>query len=305
MNRIMVVDGNPLLYRADMVLDLTDPSGRRVSGIYGTLELLQLAVETMDPTHVFVCWDSPAKTLYRKRLFSGYKSRRKPKDEADRLRKQERYRQIGECEEILRRMPIYQLRWVGMEADDLAYYIVNRFPLKEKSNFVLVTVDHDWLQLLSKNVQVLLTHTNTLVTLDNYRKFAADSKKLAGVRQDRLPLFMSLKGDSGDDVPGIFRVGPKTAARWANRYDNINDLANHEPIVRSNLSVCNMARMLTDLSLFPYTDDLDSVLHHYSKPEIDWNWVRQYFIERRFVSMLTRFKFWVSAFRGLEDANPL
>lgn len=298
MSRIAIIDGNPLVYRADSVSDLTTPQGVRVSGVYGALDVLQLAVESLAPTHLFMVWDWKREESWRRYMYPDYKLNREPKTDEERDARKVFHEQIKLTYKILHHFPVRQFLQYGMEGDDLAYWICRRYAQTQtadtdKKEYICVTVDRDWLQLVDKNTKVWFSDSQTMVDRHNFQSVSGC------INTEEFLLRKSILGDTGDNVKGVRGVGEKTYNKFANECFTLEDFANCIPKVDEQIDEARFSRMLVDLSCFPYTPDLDRHLHEISLPEPDLVKARQLFEELHFTRFLSIWKTWTRVFKWL------
>jgi DNA polymerase I len=296
--RVCVIDGNPLVYRSDSVSDLTTPQGVRVSGVYGALDILQMAVESLAPTHLMMVWDWKREDLWRRYMYSDYKMNRECKTPEEIQKRAALHEQIKLTYKILRHFPVRQFLQYGMEGDDLAYWVTKRMcPLGasvKEPEYVCITVDRDWLQLVDERTKVYFSDSQTLVDRVNFPKISG-----CPTAEDFL-VRKSILGDTGDNVKGVVGVGPKTYDAVKENCCTIEDFAAAIPKVEEQFDQAQFSRLMVDLSKFPYTKDLDDLLHHACLPNPDLVAARKIFEELKFTHFLSIWKTWTRTFRGLQ-----
>jgi 5'-3' exonuclease len=300
--RVCVVDGNPLLYRCDSVSDLTTPDGRRVSGVYGALDILQSAVESLAPTHLMVVWDWKRSETWRRYMYPGYKlhRERESSDAEERakaqLKKKLFFEQLVLIRSLLKMFPVRQFLHYGMEGDDLAYWITHRMYRDEpKNEYICLTVDRDWLQLCKTGVKVFFSDSQVLADQHNFREHSKGCKNI-----EQFLTMKSIVGDAGDGVKGIPGVGPKLFEDYKSVCVDLDDFAEMSEKVARGLPEARFSRMLVDLSFYPYTPALDKHLHKSSLPKPDLALARKTFQELRFTKFLSVWKAWIRVFKGLQ-----
>jgi ribonuclease HI len=293
--RIAIIDGNPLVYRADSVSDLTTPQGIRVSGVYGALDILQLTVESLAPTHLMIVWDWKREETWRRYMYPDYKINREAKTPEDVEKRRIFHEQIKMLYRILRYFPVRQFLQYGMEGDDLAYWITKRmYPSSKQAAFICVTVDRDWLQLIDENTSVYFSDSQTLVDQHCFRQYAD-----CDTVEDFL-IKKSILGDTGDNVKGVMGVGIKAYEKVKDVDLTLDDYAELIPKVGRQIDEALFSRLLVDLALFPYTDDLDKHLRQTSLPVPDLKAARKLFVELHFTRFLSIWKTWTQTFKGLQ-----
>ncbi|MPS26802.1 DNA polymerase I [Pigmentiphaga sp.] len=206
---LLLVDGSSYLYRAYHALpDLRNAQGEPTGALYGVLNMLRRALNDHKADYLACIFDAPGKT-FRDDLYPEYKATRAsmPEDLA---------RQVGPIVEAIRAQgwPVFAIE--GVEADD----VIGTLALQAAGqgiHSVVSTGDKDMAQLV--NDHVTLVNTMTAETLD-----ADGVLKKFGVPPERIVDYLMLIGDSVDNVPGVEKVGPKTAAKWLAQYGTLEAL---------------------------------------------------------------------------------
>ncbi|HEY2862623.1 MAG TPA: DNA polymerase I [Casimicrobiaceae bacterium] len=212
MPTLFLVDGSSYLYRAFHALpDLRTSRGEPTGAIRGVVSMLRRLVEDGKPDRFAVVFDAPGKT-FRDDWYPQYKANRAamPDDLA---------RQIGPLHELIRAYGWPLLMIEGVEADDVIGTLVRR---AEAQGFdaVISTGDKDLAQLITPRVTLVNTMSNERLDMQSV------SAKF-GVRADQVLDLMTLTGDSVDNVPGVAKVGPKTAAKWLSEYGTLDQVIAH------------------------------------------------------------------------------
>jgi DNA polymerase-1 len=206
---LVLIDGSSYLYRAFHALPpLTGPHGEPTGAVYGVLNMLQKFLREHRPKYVAVVFDAPGKT-FRDELFAQYKAHRPPMP--DDLRAQ-----IEPLLEGVRGMGLPLLRISGVEADDVIGTLARRGA--ERGLQVLIsTGDKDMAQLVNDRIRLINTMSDSRYDRDGVKaKF--------GVWPEQIIDYLALVGDSSDNIPGIDKVGPKTAAKWLGQYKTLDNL---------------------------------------------------------------------------------
>ena len=248
---LVLVDGSSYLYRAFHALPpFTNSRGEPTGAVFGVLNMLAKFLKDYDPERIAVVFDAPGKT-FRDDLFAEYKAHRPPMP--DDLRSQ-----IEPLFEAVRGMGLPILRETGVEADDVIGTLACA-AAKENLSVLISTGDKDMAQLVSPQITLINTMSDTV--LDR-----AGVKTKFDVFPEQIIDYLALVGDSSDNIPGIDKVGPKTAAKWLGKYSTLDalvaDAANVEGKVgenlRAGLATLELARKLatirTDVTL-PVTLD--------------------------------------------------
>lgn len=199
MSTLLLVDGSSYLYRAYHALpDLRGPGGVPTGAIHGIVAMLKKAVQDLRPEHAVCVFDAPGKT-FRDDWYAEYKAHRTPMPE-------DLVRQIEPIHEVVKLLGWPVLMVPGIEADD-AIGTLACLGAKSGHEVVISTGDKDLAQLVDEHVTLI--NTMTMEKLD-----AAGVLAKFGVPPARIVDYLSLVGDTVDNVPGVEKVGPKTAAKW-------------------------------------------------------------------------------------------
>lgn len=213
---IILVDGSSYLYRAFHALPaLANSKGFPTGAIYGVINMLKRLMADYQPEYMAVIFDARGKT-FRDELFPAYKATRQemPRELAQ---------QIEPIHQIIRAMGLPLIMIEGVEADDVIGTLSARAK-REHLHFLISTGDKDLAQLVNSNVTLVNTMTNTLLNPDGV-------KEKFGVTPEQIIDYLTLVGDSSDNIPGVPQVGPKTAAKWLQQYASLdNIIANREKI---------------------------------------------------------------------------
>ncbi len=213
---LVLVDGSSYLYRAFHALPpLTNSRGEPTGAVLGVLNMLLRMQREQNPELVAVVFDAPGKT-FRDELFAEYKSHRPPMP--DDLRSQ-----IEPLVEAVQALGLPLLRISGVEADDVIGTLAQR-AVDAGLQVLVSTGDKDMAQLVNPHVSLVNTMTNSSLDRDGVKiKF--------DVYPEQIVDYLALVGDASDNIPGVPKVGPKTAAKWLNEYGTVDNLlANQDRI---------------------------------------------------------------------------
>ncbi len=213
--RLILVDGSSYLYRAFHALpELSNSAGEPTGAVHGVLNMLNKLQRDLEPTHLAVVFDAPGKT-FRDQLYAEYKANRPPMP--DDLRAQ-----IDPLLEAVQAGGLPMLRMPGVEADDVIGTLAQR-AVAADMDVTIVTGDKDMAQLVGPHVDLLDTMprgpsrepraTNTDGVVERF-----------GVRAAQITDYLALVGDSSDNIPGVPKVGAKTAAALLQHYDHVEDI---------------------------------------------------------------------------------
>ena len=205
---LILIDGSSYLYRAFHALPpLTNSHGEPTGAVLGVVNMLNRLLHTYQPTQIAVVFDAKGKT-FRDDLYEQYKSHRPSMP--DELR-----RQIEPLHHVVRALGFPLLMIDGVEADDVIGTLAKQAS-EQQLPVLISTGDKDLAQLVNKHVT--LTNTMTNSQLDE-----AGVKEKFGVTPEQMIDYLSLVGDSSDNIPGVPSVGPKTA-KWLAEYHSLDNL---------------------------------------------------------------------------------
>ena len=209
---LLLVDGSSYLYRAFHALpDLRNREGLPTGAIFGVLNMLRRLMQDYKPDYAACVFDARGPT-FRDEWYPQYKANRPPMppDLAS---------QITPLQEAVRALGWPLLVVEGVEADDVIGTLTHEASLAGMGT-VISTGDKDMVQLLTPGVTLVNTMSNEVLDGE-----AAMQKY--GVRPDQFIDYLTLMGDTSDNVPGVAKVGPKTAQKWIDRYGNLDELLLH------------------------------------------------------------------------------
>ncbi len=206
---LLLVDGSSYLYRAFHAMpDLRNAQGEPTGALYGVINMLRRLRNDHKADYLACVFDARGKT-FRDDLFADYKANRAsmPDDLS---------RQIEPIFEAVRALGWPVISVEGIEADDVIGTLAVHAS-RENVHTIVSTGDKDLAQLVTN--QVTLVNTMSSETLD-----VARVQEKFGVPPDRIVDYLMLTGDTVDNVPGVDKVGPKTAAKWITQYGSIEAL---------------------------------------------------------------------------------
>jgi DNA polymerase-1 len=209
---LLLVDGSSYLYRAFHALpDLRNAAGEPTGAIYGVLNMLRRLLADYKADYLACVFDAKGKT-FRDEMYDQYKANRAPMPD-------DLGAQVGPLLEAIRASGWPLLQIEGVEADDVIGTLA-REAEKRGLRCVISTGDKDLAQLVSDRI--------TLVnTMSNERLDSAGVKAKFGVPPERMLDYLTLIGDAVDNVPGVDKVGPKTAAKWLEQYGSLEGVVKH------------------------------------------------------------------------------
>ena len=250
---IILVDGSSYLYRAYHALPpLTSSKNQPTGAIKGVISMIKKILIDHPDSPLAVVFDAKGKT-FRNDMYPDYKANRPPMPE-------DLVQQIEPIHRIISLMGIKLIMVSGVEADDVIGTLAEQARQK-RLDTVISTGDKDMTQLVCENVSVVNTMSGELLDEDGViKKF--------GVGPELITDYLALIGDKSDNVPGVEKVGPKTAVKWLNEYKSVKGIKeNAESIggkvgenLRSSLDMLDLAHELvtikTDVELDIGIEDL-------------------------------------------------
>ncbi len=251
---LVLIDGSSYLYRAFHALpNLSNSKGEPTGALHGVLNMIAKLVREQPQAKVIVVFDAPGKT-FRDEIYADYKATRPPMP--DELRAQ-----VEPILDAVQAMGLPLLRVDGVEADDVIGTFCHT-GTKAGKKILVSTGDKDLAQLVTDYV--------TLVnTMDDSRLDRDAVKKKFDVWPEQFVDYLALVGDTSDNIPGVPKVGPKTAAKWLNEYDSVDRLIEHADDIggkvgeslRDNIEQLKLSRELarirTDCDLPLTLDDVE------------------------------------------------
>jgi DNA polymerase-1 len=240
--KLVLIDGHSILNRAFYGLpDLTTVSGLHTNGVYGFLNILFKILEEEKPDYLAVAFDVHAPT-FRHTMYDGYKGTRKGMP--DELREQ-----VPVLKEVLRAMQIEIYEEAGLEADDILGTLAKKAQA-QGIDVSLVSGDRDLLQIADTRIKIRIPKTKMGRTeIEDY--YPEDVVKVFGVTPRQFIELKALMGDTADNIPGVPKVGTKTATDLMLTYGSIEGIYAHvEEISKKSIrESLQENRALADLSL--------------------------------------------------------
>lgn len=245
--RLLLVDGMAILFRAYFATSFTGSirrtsSGLPVNAVHGFVRYFMDAVNKFDPTHVICCWDMGSKT-FRTEQYDGYKSNRPDAPE-------DLIPQFDLVKEVVASFNVPNLGIVGYEADDCIGTLSAKF--RDQAEVVVVTGDHDMLQLVDDRVSVAIMKKG----IGNYMVYTPTS--LMEERQLTPQQIIDLKGlmgDTSDNYPGVRGIGEKTAHKLILEHGSIDGLLANLDAVSKTIR----AKIEADLDMLHLSRDLATI----------------------------------------------
>ena len=204
---LLLVDGSSYLYRAYHALpDLRSPDGFPTGAIHGMVAMLKRALQDVRPEHAACVFDAKGDT-FRNAWYPAYKAQRAPMPE-------DLAKQIEPIHEVVKLLGWPVLMVPGIEADD-AIGTLARIAAQTGHEVIISTGDKDLAQLVDE-------HVTLINTMSNEKLDVAGVLAKFGVPPERIIDYLTLTGDTVDNVPGVEKVGPKTAAKWIAEHGSLD-----------------------------------------------------------------------------------
>lgn len=285
--KLVLIDGHSILNRAFYgVPDLSNAQGLHTNAVYGFLNILFKLLDEEKPDYLTVAFDVKAPT-FRHEIFKEYKGTRKPMP-------QELHEQVPVLKDVLHAMGIKTMEQAGLEADDILGTLAKRAEQKGME-VSLVSGDRDLLQIATDKIKIRIPKTKGARTeVEDY--YASDVQEKYGVTPAGFIELKALMGDTADNIPGVPKVGEKTAAELLKQFSTLDNLYEHvEEVTRKAVRESLIAnKELAYLSLTLATINVNSPV------ELDWEEARvkelftpeayELFCRLEFKNMLGRFE---------------
>ena len=211
---LYLVDGSSYLFRAFFVPNLRNlksKDGHPTGVIYGVSNMIQRMLDEYDPTYMAVVFDAKGKT-FRHDMYTEYKANRPPMPDELRM-------QLQPTKDVIKAMGIPLVEIPHVEADDVIGTLAKKAEAQGIETLVS-TSDKDLAQLVSKHVTLVNTMSDTVMD-------EAGVAEKFGVKPSQIIDYLALIGDSSDNIPGVNKVGPKTAVKWLAEYGTVDNIIAH------------------------------------------------------------------------------
>ena len=247
---LILVDGSSYLFRAFHALPpLTNSRGESTGAVYGVLNMLRKLRDDYSPTQMAVIFDAKGPT-FRDQLYEQYKANRPPLP--DELREQ-----IEPLHDCVRALGYPILVVPGVEADDVIGTLARQAAADGRA-VLISTGDKDMAQLVDEHVTLINTMNGAI--LDEPRvldKF--------GVRPEQIIDYLALVGDSVDNIPGVPKCGPKTAAKWLAQYQSLRGVMDNAEAIGGKIG----ENLRASLEFLPLSYQLATIR---TDVELDRDW---------------------------------
>ncbi|HAU1321864.1 TPA: DNA polymerase I [Legionella pneumophila] len=209
---LILIDGSSYFFRAFHALPpLTNSKGQPTGAIYGVANMIKKIIKDYQPKEIAVVFDAKGKT-FRDEWYPEYKAHRPPMP-------QELSSQFQPLIQLLQAMGLPLLIIDGVEADDVIGTLAKQ-ATKQSIPVVISTSDKDMAQLVNEHVSLINTMSNYSMDIDGV-------KEKFGVAPEQIIDYLTLIGDTVDNIPGVEKCGPKTAVKWLTEYRTLDNLIAH------------------------------------------------------------------------------
>lgn len=231
---LILVDGSSYFFRAFHALpSLMTSKGQHTGAIYGVLNMVKKLIKDYEPEKMAVVFDAKGPT-FRNEWYSEYKANRS--EMPDDLKSQFHY--LVDC---LKALGIDVIIVEGVEADDVIGTLTKQ-ALEAEYNVLISTSDKDMAQLV--NDRVTLVNTMSREILD-----VAGVQQKYGLRVDQFIDYLTLIGDTSDNIPGVPKCGPKTAVKWINEFETLENLIANQDNIAGKIGE-NLRAAIPNLDLY-------------------------------------------------------
>ncbi len=279
MDKIFILDAVNFLFRSYYAIGpMTNDEGKSTSALFGFIRTVKKLINDFNPNYIVSVFDGPDNKKSRRTVYAEYKMHRKGAPE-------DLYPQFELAYDFCNLFGIPVLCVEGVEADDTMASVAKWAVEKEHMQAFLCTSDKDLFQMVGENTFVIHAHKDNLIV---------DSKKveeLYGVRPDQMLDFLSIAGDSSDNIPGIPGFGPKTAQDLLQKFNTLDEILAHpekvsgkkQEILIKEKDKAIMSRQLATLNFeveFPHQKEFFAL----KKPKIEE--LKTFFQKMRFAKFL-------------------
>jgi len=216
----ILVDGSSYLHRAYHALPpLTTEDGQPTGAIFGVMNMIRRLINDYHPKYMAVVFDAKGKN-FRHKIYPEYKANRPPMPDDLKVQLEPLYK-------IIRAMRIPLLVIEGVEADDVIGTLAHQVT-KSGKKVLISTSDKDFAQLVNDDVTLINTMSDTLLDPKGV-------EKKFGIKPEQMIDYLTLVGDTSDNIPGVPKVGPKTAVKWLEEYGSLDEIIKHADEIKGKV----------------------------------------------------------------------
>jgi DNA polymerase-1 len=239
---IILIDGSSYFHRAFHALpSLTTSKGEPTGAMYGVINMIRKLVNDYDPEYIAVVFDTKGKT-FRHEIYPKYKATRPPMPE-------ELVAQVKPLHEIITAMGLPLIVIEGVEADDIIGTLAKKASATH-TPILISTGDKDMAQLVDEHVTLINTMTDTILDTEGV------TKKF-GVPPNRMIDYLTLVGDTSDNIPGVPNIGPKTAVKLLQEYGSLDNIIKHAAEIKGKVG----ENLRNSLEQIPLSRELVTIKH--------------------------------------------
>ncbi len=273
---LYLVDGSSYLYRAFHALpNLTNSKGEPTGALLGVANMLRRLIREAQGAHIAVVFDAKGPT-FRHEMYAEYKANRPPMP-------RDLQQQIEPIHELVRKLGLPLVQVGGVEADDVIGTLATRAEAAGM-DCIISTGDKDMAQLVTD-------HTTLVNTMTETHMDRAGVQSKFGVSPGQIVDFLALTGDKSDNIPGVEKCGPKTAAKWLQAYGDLDQVMMHAgeiggkigEYLRKALDILPLSR---DLATIRCDLELETSPEDFQPLAIDENELRSFLQHYEFNSWL-------------------
>jgi len=281
---IILVDGSSYLYRAFHAMPgLNNSEGQPTGAIYGVINMTRSLLKQYQPEYIAMVFDAKGKT-FRNDLYEEYKANRPPMP--DEMRSQ-----VPFLYEIIEAMGLPLLVIEGVEADDVIGTLASQ-AVENSADVLISTGDKDMAQLVNQHVTLVNTMDNRVTDVDGV-------KIRFGVPADKFIDYLTLVGDTADNIPGVPKVGPKTAVKLLEEFGDLDTLMQRADEVKGKLG----ENLRDSLEFLPLSRDLVTIRCQLDLPlkldELKINEADEAHLKDLYARL--QFKTWLTELGGAND----
>jgi DNA polymerase-1 len=273
---LYLVDGSSYLYRAFHALpNLTNSSGEPTGALLGVANMLRRLLNDAKSDNIAVIFDAKGPT-FRHELYDQYKANRPPMPH-------ELRQQVEPIHDLVRLLGFPLIQVSGVEADDVIGTLATQ-AAAANIDCVISTGDKDMAQLVNDHVSLINTMTNT-------RMDAQGVMQKFGVKPTQIVDFLALTGDKADNIPGVEKCGPKTAAKWLAQWPDLDTIMAHADEVKGKVGeylreALGILPLSRDLATIRIQLDLDLEAEDLKREKVDEAALRSFLQHNEFNSWL-------------------
>ncbi len=276
--QLILVDGSSYLYRAFHAMPgLNNSKGMPTGAVYGVVNMLKRLRNDYPTQRVAMIFDAKGKT-FRDDMFPEYKANRASMPDDLRC-------QIEPLHELIRALGFPLIAIPGVEADDVIGTLAVQ-AAEQGLDVVISTGDKDMAQLVNEQVSLVDTMKNQVMDTEGV-------KKKFGVTPEQIKDYLSLIGDTSDNIPGVVKVGPKTAVKWLMEYDSVANIIDNAEVfkgkvgenLRGSLEQLKLSYQLVTIKL---DVEMDETIEHLYMSEPDSEKLKTLYGELEFKTWLSQ-----------------